>query len=261
MPCYNSEKWLKMALDSLIVHQNCDNYKIFAVNDGSEDHTQEILNAFAAKFPDKLKVLAQFNRGTGAALNRGFEEVEKDGGFDYGTMVTPKNIYYRNFVSALTTALDHSSQDVVMVYADFQYINEANQLCGKAVIHDFKDKTDLVNGYDQGAAFMYRLAAKRRAGPYWRRLCEDYAMAIKLAEYGEFELVPLVLMAFRVDQNQEQFEDGEEKRASEYCRRFARQKLQGTDEDLNSMYPDGINPWKHRYDYEATVSKGLDEID
>jgi len=263
LPCYNAERWLKLTLESLLIHQDYDNYKVFAVNDGSEDQTQEVLNAFAARFPDKLKVVAQFNKGCGDALNRGFEEVEKEteNPFDYATMVSADNIYYKNFVSALATALDNSSENVVMVYGDFQYINEANQICGEAIIHDFKDKTDLVNGYDQGAAFMYRLSAKRKAGKYWKRICEDYAMAVKLAEQGDFELVPLVLMAFRVSDTQlTGSDDTEEKRAAEYSRRLARKTLIGEDVVLDNVYPEGIDPWEHRYDYDLDKVQSLDDV-
>jgi glycosyltransferase involved in cell wall biosynthesis len=266
MPCYNAERWIVMTMNSLI-NQNCDNYVIFAVNDGSEDRTEEILREFAARFPAKVRILSQKNKGCGEALNRGFDAANEEDGFDYGTMVSADNLYYPHFILSLSTALDHEPESVAMVYGDFNYIDEQNRL-RDTLIHQPKDKTDLINGYDQGMAFMFRMGAKNKAGRYWKRICEDYPMAVKIAQYGDFVLVPLVLAAFRISDSQLTGSNKEEEeRAAEYSRRLARRLLLGDETiSLDDVYPSGVDPWKHRTDQDVNLDRydgaggGLDDV-
>ena len=48
MPCYNAELYIEAALDSLI-NQSYDFFELISVNDGSTDHTLEILNSWAKR--------------------------------------------------------------------------------------------------------------------------------------------------------------------------------------------------------------------
>ncbi len=69
IPCYQAEKTLENTLND-IFNQTYQNIEIIAVNDGSTDNTQQILN----KYHDKIKIVNQSNKGASAARNRGFEE-------------------------------------------------------------------------------------------------------------------------------------------------------------------------------------------
>jgi len=261
LPFYRSERWIHMMMRSLI-SQEYDNFHIFAVSDGAEGNLLPIMKEWESRHPEKITVLCQENKGTGGALNTGFDAAFEKGGFDYGTMVSGDNIYYPNFLSCLVKALDHSPKKVAMVYADFQYIDVNNRVI-ETVIHDFKPTSDLVNGYDQGPAFMFRMDAKRAAGDYWRRICEDYDMAVRLARYGDFELVRLVLMGFRYNPGKQLTGSNkeEEERAAEHSRRLARLTLSGEqDITLDDIYPDDVDPYIHRYDHEAAEKKGLDDV-
>jgi len=263
LPCYNAERWLKMTLVSLF-NQYYDNYKIFAVNDGSTDNSEAILREFESLNPDKMVVINQPNLGCGDALNAGFDAANEEGGYDYGTMVSADNLYYPNFISSLAQALDLEPETTAMVYADFNYIDENNHVLD-TVIHKPLNTGNLIYGYDQGMAFMFRMSAKNQAGQYWRRICEDYDMAVRISQYGSFELVSLVLAAFRVSQQQLTGSNNEEeKRAAEHSRRLARILVdQRKDVSLEGVYPDGVDPYKHRFDNDVSKveneGKPLDE--
>lgn len=260
LPFFRDERWINLTIRSL-VEQDYDNYHIFAVSDGSEGNLLPMMKEWESRYPEKITVLCQDNKGTGGALNTGFDAAFEKNGFDYGTMVSADNIYYPNFLSCLTMALDNCPKSVAMVYADFQYINNTNRVI-ETIIHDFKPTNDLVNGYDQGPAFMFRMEAKRAAGDYWRRICEDYDMAVRLAAHGDFELVRLVLMAFRYNPGTQLTGSNkeEEERAAEHSRRLARKTLLGEDIDLNDIYPEGVDPYIHRYDHEVSEKRGLDDV-
>jgi len=257
LPFYRSERWIHMMMRSLM-NQEYTNFHIFAVSDGAEGNLLPIMKEWESRYPEKITVLCQENKGTGGALNTGFDAAFTKGGFDYGTMVSGDNIYYPNYLSSLVKALDHCPDDVVMVYSDFQYIDVANRPID-TVVHDFKPTDDLVNGYDQGPSFLFRMDAKKKAGDYWNRICEDYDMAVRLAQYGNFELVRLVLMAFRYNPGTQLTGSNkeEEQKAAEHSRRLARKTLLGEDIDMSGIYPDGVDPYAHRYDHE---SRSLDDV-
>ncbi len=73
LPVYNVERYLPQCLDSL-VNQTLEEIEIIAVNDGSLDHSLEILHDYAGQYPDKLKVFSTENRGVSHARNYGYQQ-------------------------------------------------------------------------------------------------------------------------------------------------------------------------------------------
>ncbi len=71
IPAWNAEKTIKKCLDS-IFDQTYKDYEIIVVNDGSTDHTKNILKIFL----NKIKIVNQENKGAPAARNRGLREAK-----------------------------------------------------------------------------------------------------------------------------------------------------------------------------------------
>lgn len=75
LPVYNTGKYLKKCLDSL-VNQSLEEIEIIAIDDESKDNSLEILKAYQSIYGDKLKVIAnEKNLGAGATRNKGLEIV------------------------------------------------------------------------------------------------------------------------------------------------------------------------------------------
>lgn len=72
VPVYATEKYLRRCLDSL-VFQTLDNIEILVVNDGSPDNSQEIIDEYAERFPDKIIPLIKENGGLSSARQFGTE--------------------------------------------------------------------------------------------------------------------------------------------------------------------------------------------
>ncbi len=72
VPVYNSEKYLKRCLDS-IVSQTLTDIEIICVNDGSYDKSLDILNDYAKK-DKRIKVINKKNGGAASARNSGLRE-------------------------------------------------------------------------------------------------------------------------------------------------------------------------------------------
>ncbi|MCQ2301566.1 MAG: glycosyltransferase [Bacteroidales bacterium] len=71
IPAYNVEQFLPKCLDS-IFEQNCSDFEVVVVNDGSNDGTLALLEGYAGKHSN-LNVITQDNAGMSTARNRGLE--------------------------------------------------------------------------------------------------------------------------------------------------------------------------------------------
>ncbi len=69
VPCYNSQDYMENCIESLL--RGGDRVEIIIINDGSRDRTGEIADAYAAKYPDTVKVVHQENGGHGEGINSG----------------------------------------------------------------------------------------------------------------------------------------------------------------------------------------------
>lgn len=76
VPVYNSEKFLKDCLDSLLA-QKFPSFEIICVNDGSTDGSVAILEDYSLKHPE-IRVIHQPNSGVSAARNRGLSQAGGD---------------------------------------------------------------------------------------------------------------------------------------------------------------------------------------
>jgi len=79
-PAYND--WGTIASQVLLVSRTlrelCDDWEVIVVNDGSRDHTSDVLKELAALVPKLRVVHHPQNRGYGGALRSGFEAATKD---------------------------------------------------------------------------------------------------------------------------------------------------------------------------------------
>lgn len=73
VPVYNVEKYLEKCLASLAV-QTLDSIEIIVVNDGSPDNSQEIIDRFKLKYPNRIFSYTKPNGGLSDARNFGLEK-------------------------------------------------------------------------------------------------------------------------------------------------------------------------------------------
>lgn len=71
VPVYNAEKYIGMALDSVLA-QTYSDWECICVDDGSKDSSGSILDEYATK-DSRIKVIHQSNAGEGPARNTGLE--------------------------------------------------------------------------------------------------------------------------------------------------------------------------------------------
>lgn len=128
IPCYNSAAYVEKCVESLLVGKDVE---VVIVDDGSTDDTPRIADDFAARFPDRVKVVHQPNGGHGEAINSGlkvatgdyFRVVDSDDWVDEAALNAllsamrkdeadgcPKDMYVTNYVY---THADGSPDNVI----------------------------------------------------------------------------------------------------------------------------------------------------
>jgi glycosyltransferase involved in cell wall biosynthesis len=75
IPCYNSEKFIERAIES-VLNQTYKDYEIFLVDNGSSDQTIDILYDYRNRYPGLIKVLQEPKKGGAAARNKGLKEAK-----------------------------------------------------------------------------------------------------------------------------------------------------------------------------------------
>lgn len=70
VPIYNTEKFLKKCIDS-IVNQTLEEIEIILINDGSTDNSHNICEEYSKKYPKKIRYINNKNIGCSATRNLG----------------------------------------------------------------------------------------------------------------------------------------------------------------------------------------------
>ena len=68
---YNLESMIRQCLDSFLDKDVLDRVEVLVTDDGSTDHTREIVAEYETKYPGSFKLIAQKNAGPGSTVNSG----------------------------------------------------------------------------------------------------------------------------------------------------------------------------------------------
>ncbi len=74
VPAYNTEKFIKKCIDSIVIPQKNISYQLTIINDGSTDSTATILEEYN-KIPE-VEVITQNNQGHSGARNAGLKKIK-----------------------------------------------------------------------------------------------------------------------------------------------------------------------------------------
>jgi len=119
IPVYNSERYLKECLDS-VMSQTYQNIEIIVIDDGSTDSSSDILK----KYSDKVSVFSQKNNGLASALNLGISRM-KGRWFKW---FSPDDVMYHYTIETLVDEAKKYSDDTI-IYSNWNIIdNTGNTL-------------------------------------------------------------------------------------------------------------------------------------
>ena len=109
IPVYNSEKYLKRCVDSILA-QTYENYEIILVDDGSTDSSPLVCDTLASN-DGRIKVIHKVNGGTSSARNAGLEEAQGE----YVTFMDNDDLWQGdNVLYDIAVYLSESGADILV---------------------------------------------------------------------------------------------------------------------------------------------------
>lgn len=115
VPCYNSQDYMRRAIEPLLICEN--DIEILIIDDGSKDGTGEIGDHLEEEYPATIRCIHQENGGHGEAVNTGlknasgkyFKVLDSDDWFDEAALVK------------VIKTLKNLEQDVDMMICNYVY--------------------------------------------------------------------------------------------------------------------------------------------
>lgn len=177
VPIYNVEKYLRRCIDSLI-NQTLKEIEIILVNDGSTDKSQDIIDSYSKKYPERIISLIKKNGGLSDARNYGLPYAKgKYIGFVDSDDYVDEKMFQLLFESAEENSADIVTCDYYKVYGDKKILVKSR---------NFENKNDMLIA-PLAAAWnkIYRREMLEKSGIIFPKglIYEDTEFYAKLAMY------------------------------------------------------------------------------
>ena len=120
-PCYNSEKYISEAIQS-VIKQKYTKWEMIIVDDFSQDKSVEIIKGFVNQ--DKRIILIQLssNKGAGYCRNRAIEEAKGQ----YYAFLDSDDIWFKNKISKQINFMKEN--DLAFSYSAYNFINNNGKI-------------------------------------------------------------------------------------------------------------------------------------
>lgn len=149
IPCYNKQKFIKKALNSIIELSRFNDFEVIVIDDGSKDKSVNIIKKYTEKY-DNIKLI-EFEKGSGSPSKPRNTGIEKSSG-KYLIFMDPDDQIINDGYSTLLTKIEEYDSDLLIgtrigvneygqvVFTDFidekyTYVNS----------NDYSIKLDLLN--------------------------------------------------------------------------------------------------------------------
>ena len=179
LPCYNGEKFLSQAIES-VISQTYQHWELIIVNDCSTDNTLKIAESFADKDKRICVYTNEINLKLPKSLNVGFSYAKGD----YFTWTSDDNYYRPTALEEMVSFLE-KEQEAVMVCCDYEIINEKGEI--QQTIEINPTFINLLQNNPCGACFLYRKEIAEKVGKYDENkfLVEDYDYWLRIGLEGK----------------------------------------------------------------------------
>lgn len=191
MPCFNAALLVEKAIRSVLDQSHTD-FELILVNDGSTDHTGEILRQWADTHPH-INVLSQDNKGVSAARNTGLAEASGK----YVAFLDADDYWDKEFLTSMISALDESN--AVLAYCGWQNVGATDVSTAPFVPPDYENAVKLESLFRNcrwpiHAALSLRSAIVEAGGFDTRfKTSEDYYLWLAIGGFKPIIRVPKVL--------------------------------------------------------------------
>jgi len=197
-PTYNQADFLAETIDSVLA-QDYPNIEYIVIDDGSTDHTREILK----QYDGRIHWERQANMGQAATLNKGWElgSGEIIGYLSSDDLLKPHAVTESVFFML-------KNPEIILSYPDFDLIDAKGNFVRKINTLDFdycNMVLNLVCYPGPGALFWKRFFDVEGGWNPDLRQLPDLEYWIRLSQYGDFKRIPRVMASFRVHEKSQSF--------------------------------------------------------
>lgn len=208
--CFNHERFLKEALDS-VLNQTYPNLEIIVVDDFSTDNSRALLATYAAQHPQIRYLPLPQNEGNCAAFNHAFGISRGEYIVDFAT----DDVLLPNRIAEQVAAFEQLGPEYGLLFTDAELIDDAGNHLGnfyqrhaagnlkEAVPTGFVLADVLEKHFISPPTVMVRRAALEAIGGYDASLTyEDFDLWVRLAAQYRFYFLDRVLTKRRVHAHQ-----------------------------------------------------------
>ena len=190
-PAFNQAKYLAQTIESVLA-QDYPHIEYIVLDDGSTDHTTEVLQAYAGRIQSGRHP----NMGQARTLNKGWAMAR-------GSLIgylSSDDLLESQAVSRLVRALQRHP-DVGVVYGDFALIDNGGRQIRTIRAEDYDENrltVDLVCQPGPGSLFRRELFDRTGGWNESLRQVPDFEFWLRVCRLGRFMRVPEVLAQYRV---------------------------------------------------------------
>ena len=211
VPSYNASRHICETLESVLA-QTYRNLEVIVIDDGSKDHTPDIVANYARR-DSRIRLVNQPNAGVGAARNRGIAEAS-------GVFIAPldaDDVWYTQKLEKQVASLQRNGEEWGFAYCWSKSFNERGEACLLSSSH--LGSRPLAHWPIRGKVFhaliyknivgnasvpLFRTSAVREVGGYLTRAeqggvqgCEDWDFILRVAAKHLVDEVPDYLVGYR----------------------------------------------------------------
>lgn len=191
MSCYNSEKYLRESIDSILA-QTYTNFEFIIWNDGSKDSTEEIVKSYN---DTRIRYFSAENQGLGKALNCACKHVKGKyiARMDDDDIALPKR--FEKEVAFLET-----NPEYILVSCASKYIDENGRSFGSAGMPACSDKVIKIKLCISHPGVMFLKDAYFKTKGYLPVVAggEDAMLWKQMSRFGKFANLPYPLLYYRI---------------------------------------------------------------
>ena len=209
IPSYNHADFIGAAIDSVLSQTRSD-LELIVVDDGSTDHSRDVLSQFT---DSRLRVLFQENQGAHAAINRGLRQSTGN----YLAILNSDDTYHQQRLEKILPVF-YGDPHVGLVSSYLEIIDRKGTLLGikhgyadlspwdlSTPSKSFRAETDLraalltENFLATTSNYVFSRQLYQQVGEFLPlRYTHDWDYALRALQYGELRLLPEALMSYRV---------------------------------------------------------------
>jgi glycosyltransferase involved in cell wall biosynthesis len=202
VPAFDAEADIRQALSSVLA-QTYQEIEAIVVDDGSSDATSAIAEEFVRR-DARFQLVRQANAGVGAARNAAIRAAR-------GKYIAPldaDDLWFPEKLEKQVACMEQWGDDTGLVYCWSTLTDKDGELVDDASSSTFEGRLRhvlvLLNVLGNASVPLFRAAALEKVGLYLTRAeqggaqgCEDWDLALRVAELFNVRVVPEYLVAYR----------------------------------------------------------------